>query len=482
MKRYSYHILILALMVNVFSSCINGFGLEEEEEEEGYDVTFYKLNNQSDYDFNDFLQASITCGSTQFATFGEIGSDGLPGSFNKAYIFDQSQDLEAIILFDENSDPAFIYNIDLVTGKKQSSVNEFVRIDDNSFYYRIYHYDWINRIGTLLFETVITKNGANYESSPSFEIEDLDFGIAKQSEKKVKGNRSFYTPLSRLDLLQKSNSSRSSLNKSNDFSDDWNVSFDKLRNSNIADWLVKTRKAGVVLTLTGLGVSNTVVGAPVGAWFIAGGGALVLGSTALEMVLTDRWFNKLNEIWDFISDGVSGIKEMGDDTVEIVQDYSTGLRNWLNENIDAIDINGLLDSIEEEEIITTGESLDDLPDSNGVLQIGLSWDTPSTDIDLWVIDPSGEKIYYAHSTSASGGYLDRDDTDGFGPENVYWSENIPQGEYTIKVHYFGGSGITNYTIKLSNGLGFSESYTGILNLSGQVNHVRTFNVNANNIH
>jgi hypothetical protein len=66
------------------------------------------------------------------------------------------------------------------------------------------------------------------------------------------------------------------------------------------------------------------------------------------------------------------------------------------------------------------------------LQISLSWNNPS-DQDLHVIDPSNEEIYYAHNLSASGGILDRDDIDGYGPENIYWLNNAPDGIYKVKV-------------------------------------------------
>lgn len=178
---------------------------------------------------------------------------------------------------------------------------------------------------------------------------------------------------------------------------------------------------------------------------------------------------------------------IGNDIIEFKDNYSADLKNWLNEKIDQTNTQDLLNYIEENEIITENESLNDLPDSNGVIQIGLSWNTTDTDIDLWVIDPNGEKIYFDHEISASGGYLDRDDTDGLGPENIYWANNIPEGTYTVKVHYYGCNNevncpSTNYTIKVSNGLGYSKIYTGSLNAVDQVNQVVSFIVTGNQIH
>lgn len=69
----------------------------------------------------------------------------------------------------------------------------------------------------------------------------------------------------------------------------------------------------------------------------------------------------------------------------------------------------------------------------GAIQISLSWNT-LTDQDLHVTDPNGELIYYADDTSRSGGQLDRDDTVGYGPENIFWLDNAPDGSYKVSVH------------------------------------------------
>src|SRR5688572_1439413 len=50
------------------------------------------------------------------------------------------------------------------------------------------------------------------------------------------------------------------------------------------------------------------------------------------------------------------------------------------------------------------------------LRVTLTWDTPATDVDLWVTTPDGEKVFYGHREGKSGGTLDTDVTTGFGPE------------------------------------------------------------------
>ncbi|MCM1051937.1 MAG: hypothetical protein NC349_08240 [Paenibacillus sp.] len=69
--------------------------------------------------------------------------------------------------------------------------------------------------------------------------------------------------------------------------------------------------------------------------------------------------------------------------------------------------------------------------------IRLDWssDAKEIDLDLHVVDPYGERIWYDNMKSASGGELDRDDTSGPGPEHVTWKD-APVGNYKIYVHYY----------------------------------------------
>ncbi len=72
------------------------------------------------------------------------------------------------------------------------------------------------------------------------------------------------------------------------------------------------------------------------------------------------------------------------------------------------------------------------------LRIVLSWDSDMTDIDLWVIEPSGEKVTYSKTLSTVGGMFHQDFTGGYGPEE-YLLKKAPAGDYTIKVHFYGNN-------------------------------------------
>ncbi|MBC8320274.1 MAG: hypothetical protein H8E34_06110 [Bacteroidetes bacterium] len=124
--------------------------------------------------------------------------------------------------------------------------------------------------------------------------------------------------------------------------------------------------------------------------------------------------------------------------------------------------------IENEDEVRLAESV--LFTGSGDIQVTLTWDNYS-DLDLWVTDPLGEKIYWSNPTSYSGGELDFDDQDGFGPENIFWPENqAPYGEYLVQVDYYTGSGIAKFTI-LVQAFGDVGKYEGVLQPDETVNVV-----------
>ena len=91
----------------------------------------------------------------------------------------------------------------------------------------------------------------------------------------------------------------------------------------------------------------------------------------------------------------------------------------------------------------------------GDIKISLSWDQPE-DLDLHVIEPSGEEIYWKHPQSPSGGRLDLDsnadcDIDNVDNEDIFWPPgSAPRGTYKVRVNYFGhcSAGAVNYIVTL----------------------------------
>lgn len=114
----------------------------------------------------------------------------------------------------------------------------------------------------------------------------------------------------------------------------------------------------------------------------------------------------------------------------------------------------------------------------GDIQITLTWDNTS-DLDLHVIDPYGEEIYWDHKFSSSGGTLDYDHIDGYGPENIYWPKSqAPNGTYQVFVHdyvWLGKPESANYTV-LVNAFGRVKKFTGSISLNESV-HITNFDEN-----
>jgi len=69
------------------------------------------------------------------------------------------------------------------------------------------------------------------------------------------------------------------------------------------------------------------------------------------------------------------------------------------------------------------------------LRIAMMWDADNTDIDLHVVEPSGEEVYYKHKRSMTGGMISYDVTTGYGPEEILY-KIAPKGQYTVKTKYF----------------------------------------------
>ena len=72
------------------------------------------------------------------------------------------------------------------------------------------------------------------------------------------------------------------------------------------------------------------------------------------------------------------------------------------------------------------------------LRIVLTWDSDNTDMDLWVTGPLGEKCFYSHNRTASGGRMSDDLTQGYGPEEFLIRRALP-GDYLIQANYYGSS-------------------------------------------
>jgi hypothetical protein len=75
------------------------------------------------------------------------------------------------------------------------------------------------------------------------------------------------------------------------------------------------------------------------------------------------------------------------------------------------------------------------------IRIILNWNQMDTDIDLHVIEPTGEECFYGHRDTQAGARFSKDFTQGYGPEQ-YLLRNAVKGKYSIKTDYYGESALT----------------------------------------
>lgn len=131
---------------------------------------------------------------------------------------------------------------------------------------------------------------------------------------------------------------------------------------------------------------------------------------------------------------------------ETVEDRST----WIAENEDNLNAHanlvaqeevgtGISVRVTEEEDRELMERLAREGGKSGVVQISLAWDDYN-DLDMHVFCPSGERIYFNNRKSECGGELDVDmnvrPKSKTPIENVVWTDQAPDGEYKIGVHFY----------------------------------------------
>ncbi len=77
----------------------------------------------------------------------------------------------------------------------------------------------------------------------------------------------------------------------------------------------------------------------------------------------------------------------------------------------------------------------------GAITVTLSWST-TDDLDLLLVEPNGNKIYFEHPNSSDGGHLDVDmNREGNGNvtdpiENIYYDSTPQAGTYQVFVYNF----------------------------------------------
>jgi hypothetical protein len=108
---------------------------------------------------------------------------------------------------------------------------------------------------------------------------------------------------------------------------------------------------------------------------------------------------------------------------------------------------------------------------SGDVQVSVAWNT-TADLDLHVVDPSGEEVYWGAREAASGGELDLDSNAACGTdqprnENTVWPVGgAPTGTYTVRLDHWDACDAerTDYVVTIwvkgRDAQVFSGSFTG----------------------
>ncbi len=103
----------------------------------------------------------------------------------------------------------------------------------------------------------------------------------------------------------------------------------------------------------------------------------------------------------------------------------------------------------------------------GDVQVTLSWNVDS-DVDLHVVAPGNDEIYYGRTSSPTGGVLDLDSNagcsiDGVRNENITWpTGRAPRGQYIVRVDYWSSCNVsrTEFTVRVHNSGGGAQTASG----------------------
>ena len=121
----------------------------------------------------------------------------------------------------------------------------------------------------------------------------------------------------------------------------------------------------------------------------------------------------------------------------LTNDYSVEIANRDRDITEIIvpEINNLV-ALHRKDLNLSAINKDILVDIPVDIRVVMNWNKDMTDIDLWVIDPNGEKCFYSNKTTAIGGRISDDVTQGFGPEQFLLKKAI-KGKYKIQTNFFG---------------------------------------------
>ena len=198
----------------------------------------------------------------------------------------------------------------------------------------------------------------------------------------------------------------------------------------------------------------------------AGSSALILGGSSIRTLSATTAFNRVI----IAVDGVEGYWELTLPGSVTAQDIILSVGQDVPENSFTVEYAaGTSAGIGAPDV----EFVSVVQVGTGDIQVSVSWNVES-DVDLHVVEPNGEEIYYGNDVSNSGGTLDLDSNaacgiDGKKNENITWpTQAPPRGTYTVRVDYWDSCGVTstNYVVTIRVAGRAAQTFTGTLTGEG----------------
>jgi hypothetical protein len=121
----------------------------------------------------------------------------------------------------------------------------------------------------------------------------------------------------------------------------------------------------------------------------------------------------------------------------------------------AVHFDGRVSDLSAQYVVPVGVTL-----GTGAFSATLTWSS-TADIDLNVIEPNGSRVYYANKNGPTT-RLDVDDTNGFGPENIFLHSAPLAGVYRVYIVHFGQSVPTTSTIQIVVNRGQPNEQTRVI--------------------
>ncbi|MFM6852998.1 MAG: hypothetical protein ACKOUM_02835, partial [Sphingopyxis sp.] len=106
------------------------------------------------------------------------------------------------------------------------------------------------------------------------------------------------------------------------------------------------------------------------------------------------------------------------------------------------------------------------------IRVVMEWNTPRTDLDLWVELPNGEDVGFSHILSATGGKLSGDVRNGFGPEEFLLRRAGP-GVYTVRANTFASdranpNGPSSLSVRIIRNFGRANQSEELMDVAMEV--------------